>query len=160
MSVFITVKTVKVTSLVKSVTSLWVLLFCSRHFITWFFNLFILRVIWFVEQTFMVRWTNSLQSFVTLFISLLFHCSKFLKYFIENRSFKNLLTNIVSIILFLCFLVLFKFYLKSKCVVTEYLVIARQYHSQDLCNSFSYFLFHNFGKNLYYRQMFLQLLIV
>ena len=56
----------------------------------------------FVEQTF-INWSGQglFWSFITLFISLfvLFIPVEFFsKYFIENRSFKDLLTNIVSVI--------------------------------------------------------------
>lgn len=56
----------------------------------------------FVEQVF-INWSGQglFWSFITLFISLfvLFIPVEFFsEYFIENRSFKNLLTNIVSVI--------------------------------------------------------------
>src|SRR6056300_815180 len=73
----------------------------------------------FVEQA-LINWSGQglFWSFITLFISLFvlfIPVELFSEYFIENRSFKNLLTNVVSVI----FVSLF------------------------------FFLFHNFGRNLY-----------
>ena len=85
----------------------------------------------FVEQAF-INWSGQglFWSFITLFISLfvLFIPVEFFSdYFIENRSFKNLLTNIVSVIFVsLFFLIVFQVFLRNQNVfVTEYLVIAR-----------------------------------
>ena len=85
----------------------------------------------FVEQTF-INWSGQglFWSFITLFISLfvLFIPVEFFsKYFIENRSFKDLLTNIVSVIFVsLFFLVVFQILLRNQNVfINEYLVIAR-----------------------------------
>ena len=73
----------------------------------------------FVEQAF-ISWSGQglFWSFITLFISLfvLFIPVEFFnEYFIENRSFKNLLTNIVSVIFvsLLC-LVIFQVLLRNQ----------------------------------------------
>ena len=93
-------------------------------------------------------------SFITLFVSIfiLFIPVEFLdEYFIENRSFRNLLTNVVSVIFVsLFFLVLFQILLRNKNVfVNEYLVIARAVSfSGFITIPLVLFLFHNFGKNL------------
>ena len=73
----------------------------------------------FVEQTF-INWSGQglFWSFITLFISLfvLFIPVEFFsKYFIENRSFKDLLTNIVSVIFVsLFFLAVFQILLRDQ----------------------------------------------
>ena len=85
----------------------------------------------FVDQAF-ISWSGQglFWSFITLFISifvLFIPVEFFNEYFIENRSFKNLLTNIVSVIFvsLLC-LVIFQVLLRNQNVfVSEYLVIAR-----------------------------------
>ena len=110
----------------------------------------------FVEQVF-INWSGQglFWSFITLFISLfvLFIPVEFFsEYFIENRSFKNLLTNIVSVIFVsLFFLVVFQVLLRNQNVfVTEYLVIARAVSfSGFIAIPLVLFLFHNFGRNLY-----------
>ena len=110
----------------------------------------------FVEQAF-INWSGQglFWSFITLFISLfvLFIPVEFFnEYFIENRSFKNLLTNIVSVIFVsLFFLVVFQVLLRNQNVfVTEYLVIARAVSfSGFIAIPLVLFLFHNFGRNLY-----------
>jgi len=110
----------------------------------------------FVEQDF-INWSGQglFWSFITLFISLfvLFIPVEFFnEYFIENRSFKNLLTNIVSVIFVsLFFLVVFQVLLRNQNVfVTEYLVIARAVSfSGFIAIPLLLFLFHNFGRNLY-----------
>ena len=110
----------------------------------------------FVEQTF-INWSGQglFWSFITLFISLfvLFIPVEFFsKYFIENRSFKDLLTNIVSVIFVsLFFLVVFQILLRNQNVfINEYLVIARAVSfSGFIAVPLVLFLFHNFGKNLY-----------
>jgi len=110
----------------------------------------------FVEQAF-INWSGQglFWSFITLFISLfvLFIPVEFFnEYFIENRSFKNLLTNIVSVIFVsLFFLVVFQVLLRNQNVfVTEYLVIARAVSfSGFIAIPLLLFLFHNFGRNLY-----------
>ena len=110
----------------------------------------------FVEQAF-ISWSGQglFWSFITLFISLfvLFIPVEFFnEYFIENRSFKNLLTNIVSVIFvsLLC-LVIFQLLLRNQNVfLSEYLVIARAVSfSGFIAIPLVLFLFHNFGKNLY-----------
>ena len=110
----------------------------------------------FVEQD-LINWSGQglFWSFITLFISLfvLFIPVEFFnEYFIENRSFKNLLTNIVSVIFVsLFFLVVFQVLLRNQNVfVTEYLVIARAVSfSGFIAIPLVLFLFHNFGRNLY-----------
>ena len=109
-----------------------------------------------VEQVF-INWSGQglFWSFITLFISLfvLFIPVEFFsEYFIENRSFKNLLTNIVSVIFVsLFFLIVFQVFLRNQNVfVTEYLVIARAVSfSGFIAIPLVLFLFHNFGRNLY-----------
>jgi hypothetical protein len=110
----------------------------------------------FVEQVF-INWSGQglFWSFITLFISLfiLFIPIEFFsEYFIENRSFKNLLTNVVSVIFVsLFFLIVFQVLLRNQNVfVTEYLVIARAVSfSGFITIPLVLFLFHNFGRNLY-----------
>lgn len=110
----------------------------------------------FVEQVF-INWSGQglFWSFITLFISLfiLFIPIEFFsEYFIENRSFKNLLTNVVSVIFVsLFFLIVFQVLLRNQNVfVTEYLVIARAVSfSGFIAIPLVLFLFHNFGRNLY-----------
>ena len=110
----------------------------------------------FVDQAF-ISWSGQglFWSFITLFISVfvLFIPVEFFSiYFIENRSFKNLLTNIVSVIFvsLLC-LVIFQLLLRNQNVfLSEYLVIARAVSfSGFIAIPLVLFLFHNFGKNLY-----------
>ena len=109
-----------------------------------------------VEQAF-VDWSGQglFWSFITLFISLfvLFIPVEFFnEYFIENRSFKNLLTNIISVIFVsLFFLVVFQVLLRNQNIfVNEYLVIARAVSfSGFIAIPLVLFLLHNFGKNLY-----------
>ena len=110
----------------------------------------------FVEQVF-INWSGQglFWSFITFFISLfvLFIPVEFFsEYFIENRSFKNLLTNVVSVIFVsLFFLIVFQVFLRNQNVfVTEYLVIARAVSfSGFIAIPLVLFLFHNFGRNLY-----------
>ena len=110
----------------------------------------------FVNQEF-ISWSGQglFWSLITLFLSLfvLFVPVEFFnEYFIENRSFKNLLTNIVSVIFVsLFFLVVFQVLLRNQNVfVTEYLVIARAVSfSGFIAIPLVLFLFHNFGRNLY-----------
>ena len=109
-----------------------------------------------VEQA-VVNWSRQglFWSFITLFISLfvLFILVEFFnEYFIENRSFKNLLTNIISVIFVsLFFLVVFQVLLRNQNIfVNEYLVIARAVSfSAFIAIPLVLFLLHNFGKNLY-----------
>ena len=110
----------------------------------------------FVQQA-LINWSGQglFWSFITLFISLfvLFIPVEFFdEYFIENRSFKNLLTNIVSVIFVsLFFLVVFQILLRNQNLfLNEYLVIARAVSfSGFIAIPLVLFLFHNFGKNLY-----------
>ena len=110
----------------------------------------------FVEQAF-INWNGQglFWSFITLFISLfvLFIPVEFFsEYFIENRSFKNLLTNIISVIFVsLFFLVVFQVLLRNQNIfITEYLVIARAVSfSGFIAIPLFLFLFHNFGRNLH-----------
>ena len=110
----------------------------------------------FVDQAF-ISWSGQglFWSFITLFISvfvLFIPVEFFSEYLIENRSFKNLLTNIVSVIFvsLLC-LVIFQLLLRNQNVfLSEYLVIARAVSfSGFIAIPLALFLFHNFGKNLY-----------
>ena len=109
----------------------------------------------FVEQVF-INWSGQglFWSFITLFISLfvLFIPVEFFsEYFIENRSFKNLLTNIVSVIFVsLFFLIVFQVLLRNQNVfLTEYLVITRAVSFSGFISiPLVLFLFHNFGRNL------------
>ena len=109
----------------------------------------------FVEQTF-INWSGQglFWSLITLFISLfvLFIPVEFFsEYFIENRSFKNLLTNTVSVIFVsLFFLVVFQILLRNQNVFfNEYLTIARAVSfSGFIAIPLLMFLLHNFGKNL------------
>ena len=110
----------------------------------------------FVEQAF-INWNGQglFWSFITLFISIfvLFIPIEFFSiYFIENRSFKNLLTNVVSVIFIsLFFLVVFQVLLRNQNVfLTEYLVITRAVSFSGFISiPLVLFLFHNFGRNLY-----------
>jgi len=111
----------------------------------------------FVDQLF-INWNGQglFWSLITFFISLfiLFLPTEFFnKYFIENRSFKNLLTNIVSIIFVsLFFLVVFQVLLRDQNIfINEYLVIARAVSfSGFIAIPLVLFIFHNFGKNIYF----------
>ena len=109
----------------------------------------------FVNQVF-ISWTGQglFWSLITLFVSLfiLFLPVEFFnEYFIENSSFKNLLTNIVSVIFIsLFFLVIFQILLRNQNIfINEYLVIARAVSfSGFIAIPLILFLFHNFGKNI------------
>ena len=109
----------------------------------------------FVEQAF-INWSGQglFWSFITLFISIfvLFIPIEFFSiYFIENRSFKNLLTNVVSVIFIsLFFLLVFQVLLRNQNVfLTEYLVITRAVSFSGFISiPLVLFLFHNFGRNL------------
>ena len=110
----------------------------------------------FVTQVF-ISWSGQglFWSLVTFFLSIfiLFIPVEFLnEYFIENRSFKNLLTNIISVIFVsLFFLVILQVLLRNQNVfVNEYLSIARAVSfSGFIAIPLVLFIFHNFGKNLY-----------
>jgi len=110
----------------------------------------------FVEQT-LINWNGQglFWSFITLFASIfiLFIPVEFFdKYFIENRSFKSLLANVVSVIFIsLFFLILFQVLLRNQNIfVNEYLVIARAVSfSGFIAIPLLLFLFHNFGRNVY-----------
>ena len=110
----------------------------------------------FVEQK-LINWNGQglFWSFITLFSSIfiLFIPVEFFdKYFIENRSFRNLLTNVVSVIFIsLFFLILFQVLLRNQNIfVKEYLVIARAVSfSGFIAIPLLLFLFHNFGRNIY-----------
>tara|TARA_B100001564_G_C20206262_1_gene475147 strand:- start:33 stop:575 length:543 start_codon:yes stop_codon:yes gene_type:complete len=109
-----------------------------------------------VAQVF-VSWSGQglFWSLITFFISLfvLFIPVEFLnEYFIENRSFKNLLTNIISVIFVsLFFLVVLQIFLRNQNVfINEYLAVARAVSfSGFIAIPLVLFIFHNFGKNLY-----------
>ena len=110
----------------------------------------------FVSQAF-ISWSGQglFWSLITFFISLfiLFIPVEFLnEYFLENRSFKNLLTNIISVIFVsLFFLVLLQILLRNQNVfINEYLAVARAVSfSGFIAIPLVLFIFHNFGKNLY-----------
>jgi hypothetical protein len=109
----------------------------------------------FVNQVF-ISWSGQglFWSLITLFLSLfvLFVPVEFFnEYFIENRSFKNLLTNIISVIFVsLFFLVVFQILLRNQNIfINEYLAIARAVSfSGFIAVPLIFFLLHNFGKNL------------
>ena len=109
----------------------------------------------FISQTF-ISWSGQglFWSLITFFISLfiLFIPVEFLnEYFLENRSFKNLLTNIISVIFVsLFFLVVLQILLRNQNVfINEYLALARAVSfSGFIAIPLVLFLFHNFGKNL------------
>jgi len=108
-----------------------------------------------VEKIF-INWNGQglFWSFVTFFSSLfvLFVPIEFFdKYIIENRSFRNLLTNIVSVIFIsLFFLILFQVLLRNQNIfLNEYLVIARAVSfSGFIAIPLLLFIFHNFGRNI------------
>ena len=110
----------------------------------------------FVTQVF-ISWSGQglFWSLVTFFLSLfiLFIPVEFLnEYFIENRSFKNLLTNIISVIFVsLFFLVVLQILLRNQNIfLNEYLAVARAVSfSGFIAIPLVLFIFHNFGKNLY-----------
>ena len=110
----------------------------------------------FVTQVF-ISWSGQglFWSLVTFFLSLfiLFIPVEFLnEYFIENRSFKNLLTNIISVIFVsLFFLVALQILLRNQNIfLNEYLAVARAVSfSGFIAIPLVLFIFHNFGKNLY-----------
>ena len=110
----------------------------------------------FVSQAF-ISWTGQglFWSLITFFISLfiLFIPVEFLnEYFLENKSFKNLLTNIISVIFVsLFFLVVLQILLRNQNVfINEYLAVARAVSfSGFIAIPLVLFIFHNFGKNLY-----------
>ena len=110
----------------------------------------------FVSQAF-ISWSGQglFWSLITFFISLfiLFITVEFLnEYFLENRSFKDLLTNIISVIFVsLFFLVALQILLRNQNVfINEYLAVARAVSfSGFIAIPLVLFIFHNFGKNLY-----------
>jgi len=110
----------------------------------------------YVNQNF-ITWSGQglFWGFTTFFISLfiLFIPIEFFnQYYIENRSFKNLLTNIVSVIFVsLLFLVAFQLLLRNQNIfVNEYLIIARAVSFSGFISiPLVLFLFHNFGRNFY-----------
>ena len=110
----------------------------------------------FVSQVF-ISWTGQglFWSLITFFISVfvLFIPVEFLnEYFIENRSFKDLLTNIISVIFVsLFFLVVLQVLLRNQNIfINEYLAVARAVSfSGFIAIPLVLFIFHNFGKNLY-----------
>ena len=110
----------------------------------------------FVTQVF-ISWSGQglFWTLVTFFLSLfiLFIPIEFLnEYFIENRSFKNLLTNIISVIFVsLFFLVILQILLRNQNIfINEYLAVARAVSFSGFISiPLFLFIFHNFGKNLY-----------
>tara|TARA_X000000368_G_scaffold414208_1_gene403651 strand:+ start:16 stop:558 length:543 start_codon:yes stop_codon:yes gene_type:complete len=111
----------------------------------------------FVSQVY-INWSGQglFWSLITLFISifiLFIPVEFFNEYSIENRSFKNLLTNIISVIFVsLFFLVILQILLRNQNVfINEYLSIARAVSfSGFIAIPLVLFIFHNFGKNLYF----------
>ena len=109
----------------------------------------------FVSQEF-ISWSGQglFWSLITFFISifiLFIPVEFFNEYFMENRSFKNLLTNIISVIFVsLFFLVGLQILLRNQNVfVNEYLSIARAVSFSGFISvPLVLFIFHNFGKNL------------
>tara|TARA_X000000368_G_scaffold408000_1_gene388110 strand:- start:661 stop:1203 length:543 start_codon:yes stop_codon:yes gene_type:complete len=109
-----------------------------------------------VSQVF-ISWSGQglFWSLITFFISLfmLFIPVEFLnEYFIENRSFKDLLTNVISVIFIsLFFLIVLQILLRNQNVfINEYLAVARAVSfSGFIAIPLVLFIFHNFGKNLY-----------
>tara|TARA_X000000368_G_scaffold214178_1_gene169207 strand:- start:155 stop:697 length:543 start_codon:yes stop_codon:yes gene_type:complete len=105
----------------------------------------------------LISWSGQglFWSLITFFISLfiLFIPVEFLsEYFIENSSFKNLLTNVICVIFVsLIFLVVLQILLRNQNVfINEYLLIARAVSfSGFIAIPLVLFIFHNFGKNLY-----------
>ena len=110
----------------------------------------------FVTQVF-ISWSGQglFWTLVTFFLSLfiLFIPIEFLnEYFIENRSFKNLLTNIISVIFVsLFFLVILQILLRNQNIfINEYLAVARAVSFSGFISiPLVLFIFHSFGKNLY-----------
>tara|TARA_B100001121_G_scaffold272100_1_gene258426 strand:+ start:284 stop:826 length:543 start_codon:yes stop_codon:yes gene_type:complete len=109
----------------------------------------------FVEKI-LINWNGQglFWSFITFFASIfiLFIPIEFFdRFFIENRSFKNLLANIVSVIsISLFFLIMFQVLLRNQNIfVNEYLVIARAVSfSGFIAIPLLLFIFHNFGRNI------------
>lgn len=109
----------------------------------------------FVEKI-LINWNGQglFWSFITFFAALfiLFIPIEFFdRYIIENRSFRNLLTNIVSVIFIsLFFLILFQVLLRNQNIfINEYLVIARAVSfSGFIAIPLFLFLLHNFGRNI------------
>ena len=105
----------------------------------------------------LISWSGQglFWSLITFFISLfvLFIPVEFLnEYFIENRSFKDLLTNVISVIFVsLFFLVFLQIMLRNQNVFfNEYLALARAVSfSGFIAIPLVLFIFHNFGKNIY-----------
>ena len=110
----------------------------------------------FVSQAF-ISWSGQglFWSLITFFISVfvLFIPVEFLnEYFVENRSFKDLLTNVISVIFVsLFFLVVLQVLLRNQNVfINEYLAVARAVSfSGFIAIPLVLFIFHNFGKNLH-----------
>ena len=109
-----------------------------------------------IVQQALISWNGQglFWSLITLFVSLfiLFIPVEFFsKYFVENRSFQNLLMNIISVIFVsLFFLIVFQILLRNQNIfLSEYLVIARAVSFSGFISiPLALFLFHNFGKNL------------
>lgn len=110
----------------------------------------------FVSQIF-ISWSGQglFWSLITFFVSLfvLFIPVEFLnEYFIENRSFKDLLTNVISVIFVsLFFLVVLQILLRNQNVfINEYLAVARAVSFSGFISiPLVLFIFHSFGKNLH-----------
>ncbi len=109
-----------------------------------------------VNQT-LISWSGQglFWSLITFFVSLfiLFVPIEFFNdYYIENRSFKNLLTNIISVIFVSLFcLIIFQLLLRNQNIfVNEYLIIARAVSfSGFIAIPLMLFFLHNFGRNIF-----------
>jgi hypothetical protein len=107
-----------------------------------------------VNQT-LITWSGQglFWSLITFFVSLFITfvpIEFFNEYYIENRSFKNLLTNIISVIFVsLICLIIFQLLLRNQNIfVNEYLIIARAVSfSGFIAIPLMLFILHNFGRN-------------
>ena len=110
----------------------------------------------FINQV-IISWSGQglFWSFITFFIAIfiLFVPVEFFdEYFIVNKSFKNLLTNIICVIIVsLFFLAIFQVLLGNQNIfINEYLAIARAVSFSGFISiPLFLFIFHNFGKDLY-----------
>tara|TARA_B100001057_G_C22490913_1_gene810192 strand:- start:180 stop:722 length:543 start_codon:yes stop_codon:yes gene_type:complete len=109
-----------------------------------------------VNQT-LIKWSGQglFWSLITFFVSLFIifvPIEFFNEYYIENRSFKNLLTNIISVIFVSLFcLIIFQLLLRNQNIfVNEYLIIARAVSfSGFIAIPLMLFILHNFGRNIF-----------
>ena len=111
-----------------------------------------------ISEKNLIDWSGQglFWSLISLFISifiLFIPIEFFNSYKILNRSFKDLIANIVSVILIsLIFLVLFQVLLSSdNKFFSQYLILARAVSfSGFIAIPLVLFLLHNFGKNIYF----------